>query len=221
MPAAPHLLWRAVARHLHPLLLLIDENRDNEEEDDGQEEAGQDPGRRLVDEGYLRMARVVLNRTGSACGVETRVRNRSFAARPRRNLPSGISLTSVGNDGRHGDGGDPRHVLHRDNDCSLVCRCRRGHRCCHFCSEKENVHGSANRQEFPNTEEVNSRIFGSVNCVYKSFPTEPILEKHRANNKNNSCTCQREQWEPALRCSSVGKADTELSASCAAIKKAL
>lgn len=26
--------------------------------------------------------------------------------------------------------------------------------------------------------DVNSRIFGSINCVYRHFPTEPILEKH-------------------------------------------
>lgn len=25
---------------------------------------------------------------------------------------------------------------------------------------------------------VNSRIFGSINCVYRSFRTEPIIEKH-------------------------------------------
>lgn len=33
----------------------------------------------------------------------------------------------------------------------------------------------------------------------------------RAKNKNNGGEYQREQWEPALRCSSIGKADAELS----------
>lgn len=35
--AVSHLLGRAVAGHLHPLLLLVDEYRHDEEDDDGEE----------------------------------------------------------------------------------------------------------------------------------------------------------------------------------------
>lgn len=60
---ASHLLWRAVAGHLHPLLLLVDEYRHDEEDDDGKEKTCQDPGCRLVDERHLCLAGVVFART--------------------------------------------------------------------------------------------------------------------------------------------------------------
>lgn len=68
-----HLLWCTVARHLHPLLLLVDEYRHNEEDDDGEEKTCQDPGCWLVDEGHLCLAGVILAQTWLIWGTRKTV----------------------------------------------------------------------------------------------------------------------------------------------------
>jgi len=64
----------AVARHLHPLLLPVDEQHGDDEDDDDEEQRGQDPGGRLVDAGHLRLAGVVLPQVRGVWRSTQRVR---------------------------------------------------------------------------------------------------------------------------------------------------